>query len=196
MESSPDNILSPALSPDNNDEYSKALSEYDELTLEAAKRFEAFGEADTQFKNLQEYLHKLLVKGDSLWDKALSGVKGTSQHTKNVDELKEVMTDIRKTLSGQSRTLDVLEKSTQKAARGLARLSESVTKVIKEASNIRQILNSRIEEMRSASPGISTVKSSSPQTSSKTKHHTKVDDKNIRHNKEVPRERSPHRSRV
>lgn len=193
MESSPDNIPSPALSPDN-DEYSNALSEYDELSLEAAKRFEVFGDADMQFKNLQEELHSLLIRGDSLWDEAMSSVKGSSHHKKTVDELKEVMTGIRKTLSSQSKTLDALDKSVQRAARGLARLSESVTAVVREAAGVRQSLDARIEEMRNANPGRPAKQSASSSSSSKTKTHAPPEDKHHRH-KEAPRGHSPQRSR-
>ena len=154
MDSSAEGIVSPALSPENDD-YANALTDYDELTIEAAKRFEEFGSDDAAFKNIHTNLHKLLVKGDALWDKAVSSTKGTIEHRKTMEALKETIMDIRKIMATQTKALESLYRTVGRSARGLARLTEAVAVVCREVEEVNRSLENRIQEMKSSNPGIS-----------------------------------------
>ena len=173
MDSSPDGMLSPALSPEN-DEYASALAEYDDLSVEAAKRFEAFGEADANFKDLQERLHELLTLGDSLWDEALGASKGSAERRAALDGLHDATWNIRKTVGDQDKTLESLDRSVSKAARGLARLTETVATVRRHAAGVRRSLDERIDEMKALEPGLSDRRSSrSPGSKERAKEQPK-----------------------
>jgi hypothetical protein len=160
MDSSPEErIASPALSPEN-DEYANALADYDDLVVEAAKRFEAFGEADVAFKDLQENLHELLTLGDSLWEDAAGATKGSRGHVAAVDGLREATGSIRKVIGEQDAVLDTLDRAVGRAARGLARLSEAVGTIRSHAEGVRQVLDERIDEMKAIEPALADRRSS------------------------------------
>ena len=193
-----DGIGSPALSPENDD-YANALSNYDELAVESAKRFEAFGEADATFKDLQENLHKLLLRGDALWDKAIGSIKGSSDHQKAMEGLKETTGSIRKLLSTQGKTLETLYRDVGKASRGLARLSEATAVLRQEATVVQKALEDRINEMKACDPGISPdkkTKASSSKEESREHHHHKDNKERASKEKErVPDDRPHQRPR-
>lgn len=153
MDSSAEGIGSPAFSPENDD-YANALTDYDELTVEAAKRFEEFGYDDAAFKNIHTNLHKLLVQGDALWDKAMSSTKGTTEHRKTMEALKETVVDIRKIMAAQTKALESLYRTVGRSARGLARLTEAVAVVRREVEEVNRSLEDRIKEMKSSNPGV------------------------------------------
>jgi hypothetical protein len=211
MDSSPeDRIASPALSPEN-DEYANALADYDDLAVEAAKRFEAFGEADVAFKDLQEKLHELLTLGDSLWDDAMGTTKGSKGHVAAVEGLREATGSIRKVIGKQDAVLDTLDRAVGRAARGLARLSEAVGAIRSHAEEVRQALNERIDDMKTIEPALADRRSSrsakDPKESKESKrrteegaaaHEAKERERALRRRGEhepKERERSPQRAR-
>lgn len=153
MESSPDNVASPALSPDN-DEYVQVLNDYDLFAAEAAKRFEVFAKADVRFKELQDELHRLLVKGDQLWEHASSSVRGSSANKKAVSELGEVTDRVSRVLAKQAKCVEELDSSAGKVARGFGRLAEVTSTLVSESALVKKAVEERIAEMTAARPGI------------------------------------------
>lgn len=172
MESSPDNIASPALSPDN-DEYVQVLNDYDLFAAEAAKRFEVFAKADVRFKELQDELHRLLVKGDQLWEDASSSVRGSSANKKAVTELGEVTGRVSRVLAKQARCVEELDSSAGKVARGFGRLAEVTSTLVSESALVKKAVEERIAEMTAARPGVKEKTTTTADTTAPTTTRSK-----------------------
>lgn len=190
MNSSPGNIASPALSPEN-DEYANAILIYDELATESVKRFKAFGEADAAFKNLQDTLMDQLNAGDSYWDKLVATTKGSTEHRAALRGLREATLGIHKTMDMHYKAIDDLGIAVSRAARGLARLSDGVAEVRDHASHVWAALEERIDEMRVVEPDL--VSSRSNNSESRRAHRTTKDNHLKERRREQERERSPQR---